>query len=52
MFVWIPSLNASVTVGDFLLATRIPDAVGDTVCVVREVVPPNEIRVTWGLTRE
>jgi hypothetical protein len=26
MFVWIPSLNASVTVGEFLLATRIPDA--------------------------
>ena len=52
MFVRIPSLNASITVVDFLLATRIPDAVGDTVCVVHEVVPPNEIRVTWWLTHE
>jgi hypothetical protein len=52
MLLHIPLFNAVAAVGDFLLALRSRDAVLPSVCVIRDVVTYNTIRVTWWLTLE
>jgi hypothetical protein len=51
-FIKIPSLNCIVTSGDFLLARRTADHLCPSVCVMQEVVSPEDVRVSWWLTRE
>jgi hypothetical protein len=51
-FIKIPSLNCIVTSGDFLLARRTADCLCPSVCVKQEVVSPEDVRVSWWLTRK
>ncbi len=52
MLIWIILFDSIVTVGDFLLAVRRSDALSPSVCVVRNVVNHNQVRVTWWLIHE
>lgn len=53
VFIKVPSLNCVVTTGDFLLASRgTGDGARRSVCVIREVVAPQHVKVSWWLTRE
>jgi hypothetical protein len=52
IFIWIPPLNAVITKGDYLMAARNAASTAVTVCIVKEVILPHELRVTWWLTRE
>jgi hypothetical protein len=47
----VPSLNAIVTIGDFLLAPKAAHACAPSVCVVHDIIHPDQVRVTWWLTR-
>ena len=49
--IWIPTINAFINNGDFLLACLEDDAV-PSICRVTSVVPPNQLRVTWWWTRD
>jgi hypothetical protein len=52
MFLGRTSLNASITVGVFLLATRIADEISAAVCIACEVVLLTDSRVTQGLIHD
>jgi hypothetical protein len=52
MLITIPSLNCVITLGDFLLAVRGNNALYPSVCLVREVIHPCHLRVSWWLTRD
>jgi hypothetical protein len=47
----IPSFNNILTIGDFLLAPKTANAHAPSVCVVRDIIHPDQVRVTWWLTR-
>jgi len=51
MLIRIHSLSAAITIGDFLIVTANLNAI-PSVCVVREVILPSEVGVTWWLTLE
>jgi hypothetical protein len=51
-FIKIPPLNCIVTTGDFLLARRTADCLCPSVCIMQEVVSPEDVRVSWWLTLE
>jgi hypothetical protein len=51
-FIKTPSLSCVVTSGDFLLARRTADGLHPSVCVMQEVAAPEDVRVSWWLTRE
>lgn len=46
----VPSLNTIITIGDFLLASKAANACAPSVCVVRDIIHPDQVRVTWWLT--
>jgi len=50
IFIWIPTLNAVVTKGDYLIAVCEAVSSADVVCIIKEVLLPSELRVTWWLT--
>jgi hypothetical protein len=49
-FIWIPPLNAVMTIGDFLIAARDGNASAIGVCIICEVILPSNVKVTWWLT--
>jgi hypothetical protein len=40
-------MNAVMTAGDFLIAKQVSNSKSFFVCIIREVVLPSELRVTW-----
>jgi hypothetical protein len=47
----IPSFNNILAIGDFLLAPKAADARAPSVCVVCDIIHPDQVRETWWLTR-
>jgi len=51
-FIWIPHLNAVMMIGDFLIAARDGNASTIGVYIIRKVILPSNVKVTWWLTHQ
>jgi hypothetical protein len=48
---WVPSINAHVDVGDFLLASY-ANRVALSVSPIIQILPNNQFHITWWWTKE
>jgi hypothetical protein len=49
--IWVPTINAYVNTGDFLLVSEVEGA-ALSVCWILHIMPHNQICVTWWLTND